>query len=154
VRFHYGHSDVFDRIFHLSRGGISKASPIINLSEHIFSGIQHVFSDGSINFFSQNFVVLNRWLPGYNTVLRRSSISHREYIQVGKGRSMGLNQISLAEARLATGSGEQTISRDLYRLGHGVDFFRMCSIYYTTIGPYFNALVCPHANFHFISMIF
>lgn len=38
VRFHYGHPDIFDRLFHITRGGISKASRIINLSEDIFSG--------------------------------------------------------------------------------------------------------------------
>jgi hypothetical protein len=38
VRFHYGHPDVFDRLFHLTRGGISKASKVINLSEDIFAG--------------------------------------------------------------------------------------------------------------------
>lgn len=35
---HYGHPDVFDRIFHITRGGISKASRIINISEDIYSG--------------------------------------------------------------------------------------------------------------------
>lgn len=38
VRFHYGHPDIFDRIFHVTRGGVSKASKTINLSEDIFSG--------------------------------------------------------------------------------------------------------------------
>ena len=38
VRFHYGHPDIFDRLFHLTRGGVSKASKIINLSEDIFAG--------------------------------------------------------------------------------------------------------------------
>jgi len=38
IRFHYGHPDVFDRIFHITRGGISKASRGINLSEDIFAG--------------------------------------------------------------------------------------------------------------------
>lgn len=38
MRFHYGHPDVFDRIFHITRGGISKASRGINLSEDIFAG--------------------------------------------------------------------------------------------------------------------
>ncbi|KAG2399383.1 Callose synthase [Vigna angularis] len=38
VRFHYGHPDVFDRIFHITRGGFSKASCGINLSEDIFAG--------------------------------------------------------------------------------------------------------------------
>lgn len=36
---HYGHPDVFDRIFHLSRGGVSKASRVINISEDIYAGI-------------------------------------------------------------------------------------------------------------------
>lgn len=36
---HYGHPDVFDRVFHITRGGISKASRVINISEDIYSGI-------------------------------------------------------------------------------------------------------------------
>lgn len=39
VRFHYGHPDVFDRVFHITRGGISKASKTINLSEDVFAGM-------------------------------------------------------------------------------------------------------------------
>ncbi|RDY12781.1 Callose synthase 7, partial [Mucuna pruriens] len=35
VAFHYGHSNIFDRIFHITRGGISKASKIINLKNAI-----------------------------------------------------------------------------------------------------------------------
>jgi len=38
VRMHYGHPDVFDRIFHITRGGISKASRVINISEDIYAG--------------------------------------------------------------------------------------------------------------------
>lgn len=36
---HYGHPDVFDRIFHITRGGISKASRVINISEDIYAGL-------------------------------------------------------------------------------------------------------------------
>ena len=46
VRFHYGHPDVFDRLFHLTRGGVSKASKVINLSEDIFAG--KVMSNSSV----------------------------------------------------------------------------------------------------------
>lgn len=92
VRFHYGHPDVFDRIFHLTRGGVSKASKVINLSEDIFTG--------------------------FNSILREGNVTHHEYIQVGKGRDVGLNQISMFEAKVANGNGEQTLSRDIYRLGH------------------------------------
>ncbi|KAL8031752.1 hypothetical protein ABFX02_13G047800 [Erythranthe guttata] len=115
VRFHYGHPDIFDRIFHLTRGGMSKASKTINLSEDIFSG--------------------------YNSTLRRGYVTHHEYIQVGKGRDVGMNQISLFEAKVANGNGEQTLSRDVYRLGRQFDFYRMLSFYFTTVGFYFSSMV-------------
>ncbi|KAL5053268.1 hypothetical protein RYX36_033950 [Vicia faba] len=115
VRFHYGHPDVFDRIFHLTRGGISKASCGINLSEDIFAG--------------------------FNSTLRRGNITHHEYIQIGKGRDVGLNQISLFEAKVACGNGEQVLSRDIYRLGHRFDFFRMLSFYFTTVGFYVSSML-------------
>ncbi|MBA0742686.1 hypothetical protein Gogos_015719 [Gossypium gossypioides] len=73
VRFHYGHPDVFDRLFHITRGGISKASKTINLSEDVFAG--------------------------FNSTLRRGCITYHEYLQVGKGRDVGLNQISKFEAK-------------------------------------------------------
>ena len=43
VRMHYGHPDVFDRVFHLTRGGFSKASKVINISEDIFAGLLLIF---------------------------------------------------------------------------------------------------------------
>ncbi|XP_004499983.1 callose synthase 7 [Cicer arietinum] len=115
VRFHYGHPDIFDRIFHITRGGISKASKVINLSEDIFAG--------------------------YNSTLRQGFITHHEYIQVGKGRDVGMNQISLFEAKVANGNGEQTLCRDVYRLGRRFDFFRMLSFYFTTVGFYFSSMI-------------
>ncbi|XP_027123003.2 callose synthase 10 [Coffea arabica] len=110
VRMHYGHPDVFDRIFHITRGGISKASRIINISEDIYAG--------------------------FNSTLRQGNITHHEYIQVGKGRDVGLNQIALFEGKVAGGNGEQVLSRDVYRLGQLLDFFRMLSFYFTTVGFY------------------
>ncbi|KAJ7539818.1 hypothetical protein O6H91_11G110100 [Diphasiastrum complanatum] len=115
VRFHYGHPDVFDRLFHITRGGVSKASKGINLNEDIFAG--------------------------FNSTLRRGNVTHHEYIQVGKGRDVGINKISLFEAKVANGNAEQTLSRDIYRLGHRFDFFRMMSCYFTTIGFYFNSML-------------
>ncbi|XP_038691552.1 putative callose synthase 8 isoform X2 [Tripterygium wilfordii] len=115
VRFHYGHPDVFDRLFHITRGGISKASKTINLSEDVFAG--------------------------FNSTLRRGCITYHEYLQVGKGRDVGLNQISKFEAKIANGNSEQTLSRDIYRLGRRFDFFRMLSCYFTTVGFYFSSLI-------------
>lgn len=78
---------------------------------------------------------------GFNSTLREGNVTHHEYIQVGKGRDVGLNQISQFEAKIANGNGEQTLSRDIYRLGHRFDFFRMLSCYFTTVGSYFSTLV-------------
>ncbi|KAK8617392.1 hypothetical protein V6N13_080308 [Hibiscus sabdariffa] len=115
IRMHYGHPDVFDRFWFLTRGGISKASRVINISEDIFAG--------------------------FNCTLRRGNVSHHEYIQVGKGRDVGLNQVSMFEAKVASGNGEQVLSRDVYRLGHRLDFFRMLSFFYTTVGFFFNTMM-------------
>ncbi|GMJ04044.1 glucan synthase-like 7, callose synthase 7, Arabidopsis thaliana glucan synthase-like 7 [Hibiscus trionum] len=115
VRFHYGHPDIFDRIFHITRGGISKASKTINLSEHIFAG--------------------------FNSTLRGGYVTHHEYIQVGKGCDVGMTQVSAFEAKVANGNGEQTLSRDIYRLGHQFDFYRMLSFYFSTVGFYFSIMV-------------
>ena len=62
-------------------------------------------------------------------------------MQVGKGRDVGLNQISKFEAKVANGNSEQTLSRDIHRLGRQFDFFRMLSCYFTTVGFYFSSLV-------------
>ncbi|XP_028759782.1 callose synthase 9 [Neltuma alba] len=124
VRMHYGHPDVFDRVFHITRGGISKASRIINISEDIFSG--------------------------FNSTLRQGNVTHHEYIQVGKGRDVGLNQIALFEGKVAGGNGEQVLSRDVYRLGQLFDFFRMMSFFYTTVGFYFCTMLTVLTVYFFL----
>ncbi|EEF43275.1 transferase, transferring glycosyl groups, putative [Ricinus communis] len=124
VRMHYGHPDVFDRFWFFPRGGISKASRVINISEDIFAG--------------------------FNCTLRGGNVTHHEYIQVGKGRDVGLNQVAMFEAKVASGNGEQVLSRDVYRLGHKLDFFRMLSFYYTTVGYYFNTMVLVLSVYAFL----
>lgn len=124
VRMHYGHPDVFDRFWILTRGGVSKASKLINLSEDIFAG--------------------------FNCTLRGGNVTHHEYIQVGKGRDVGLNQVAMFEAKVASGNGEQVLSRDIYRLGHRLDFFRMLSVFYTTVGFYFNTMMVVLSVYAFL----
>lgn len=124
VRMHYGHPDVFDRFWFLTRGGISKASRVINISEDIFAG--------------------------FNCTLRGGNVTHHEYIQVGKGRDVGFNQVSMFEAKVASGNGEQILSRDVYRLGHRLDFFRMLSFFYTTVGFYFNTMMVVMTVYAFL----
>ncbi|KAG0567784.1 hypothetical protein M758_7G116000 [Ceratodon purpureus] len=124
IRMHYGHPDVFNRLWFMSRGGISKASRTINISEDIFAG--------------------------FNCTQRGGTVTHHEYIQAGKGRDVGLNQIAMFEAKVASGNGEQVLSRDVYRLGHRLDFFRMLSFYYTTVGFFINNLIVVLTVFAFL----
>ncbi|KMZ57734.1 1,3-beta-glucan synthase [Zostera marina] len=61
VRMHYGHPDVFDRIFHITRGGISKASRVINISEDIYSGRDlKYFCELPIYFGMLQYKVINQ----------------------------------------------------------------------------------------------
>lgn len=82
---HYGHPDVFDRVFHITRGGISKASRVINISEDIYAG--H-FLLAFIDFWRLSFFNLYLYLfiysvvTGFNSTLRQGNITHHEYIQV------------------------------------------------------------------------
>ena len=112
IRLHYGHPDVFDKLFFITRGGVSKSSKGINLSEDIFAG--------------------------YNNVMRGGSVGFKEYLQVGKGRDVGMSQIYKFEAKLSQGAAEQSLSRDVYRMCHRLDFCRLLSFYYGGIGHYFS----------------
>eukprot|EP00611_Tribonema_gayanum_P022138 TRINITY_DN4392_c0_g1_i1.p1 TRINITY_DN4392_c0_g1~~TRINITY_DN4392_c0_g1_i1.p1 ORF type:complete len:2193 (+),score=1022.20 TRINITY_DN4392_c0_g1_i1:563-6580(+) len=110
IRMHYGHPDLFDKVFFMTRGGMSKASKGINLSEDIFAG--------------------------YNNAIRGGQVVFREYAQVGKGRDVGMQQIYKFEAKLAQGAAEQSLSRDTNRLGARLDFFRLWSFYFGGLGYY------------------
>ena len=124
VRLHYGHPDVFDKLYSMTRGGVSKASKGINLSEDIYAGFNHL--------------------------LRGSTIPYIEYVQVGKGRDVGMQQIYKFEAKLASGNAEQCLSRDVYRIGQRLDFTRLLSFYYSGPGFYFNNACTVFAMFVFL----
>ena len=110
IRQHYGHPDLFDKFFVMTEGGMSKASHGINLSEDVFAG--------------------------FNATIRGHSVSFKEYVQVGKGRDVGLQQTYKFEAKLSQGNAEQSLSRDMYRICDRLDFFRLMSFYYGGIGHY------------------
>jgi callose synthase len=101
------------QVFFMTRGGVSKASKGINLSEDIFAG--------------------------YNNVLRSGSVRFPEYMLCGKGRDVGMQQIFKFEAKLSQGAAEQSLSRDVNRLANRFDFFRLLSFYCGGLGFYMNA---------------
>ena len=110
IRQHYGHPDLFDKMFVMTEGGMSKASRGINLSEDVFAG--------------------------FNATIRGHKIDFREYVHVGKGRDVGLQQTYKFEAKLSQGNAEQSLSRDMCRICQRLDFFRLMSFYYGGIGHY------------------
>jgi callose synthase len=110
IRQHYGHPDLFDKMFVMTEGGMSKASKGINLSEDVFAG--------------------------FNATIRGHSVDYKEYLQVGKGRDVGLQQTYKFEAKLSQGNAEQSLSRDMNRLCDRLDFFRLMSFFYGGIGHY------------------
>lgn len=112
VRFHYGHPDLWNKLFIMTRGGVSKPTKSFHISEDVFAG--------------------------YNHTLRGASIKFLEYIQVGKGRDMGMDSVLGFERKVASGNGEQALSRDAYRLGTQFDFPRLLAWYHTGIGFFVN----------------
>ncbi|CAI5724003.1 unnamed protein product [Peronospora destructor] len=124
VRQHYGHPDIFDKLFAMSCGGTAKASKGINLSEDIFAG--------------------------FNSTLRGGRTSHEEFVQVGKGRDVGMQQLALFEAKLSSGAGEAVISRDAMRMASRLDFFRLHSWFYGNLGWYFTQSMTVVGVYFFI----
>ncbi|KAJ0402564.1 hypothetical protein ATCC90586_000420 [Pythium insidiosum] len=61
--------------------------------------------------------------------------------ECGKGRDVTLSQINAFEAKLSNGSAESSLTRDAHRMGSGMDFFRLNSMFYGHMGFYIcNAL--------------
>ena len=108
VRFHYGHPDVWDKVWAVSNGGVSKASRTLHVSEDIFGGI--------------------------NVVLRGGAVEYYEFIHCGKGRDITFGGVNGFEQKIAGGNAYQAVSRDLSRLGARADLPRVFSLFSTGVG--------------------
>lgn len=130
VRFHYGHPDLWNKIFVMTRGGVSKATRAFHISEDVFAGYNHVLRGGRVKF--------------------------KEYISVGKGRDMGFDSINSFESKVSGGNGEQVMSRDVYRLGTQLDFFRLLAFYHSGPGFFINSylvLLSVYANLWMLTLL-
>ena len=110
MRLHYGHPDLLDKVHFLTRGGVSKASKEINLSEDVFAG--------------------------YKTALAGGSVVFREYMQVGKGRMTNLMEINGFFSKLSAGTATSCASRDVQRLTSSLPTWRLWTYYYSAIAWY------------------
>ncbi|KAL1503389.1 hypothetical protein AB1Y20_011447 [Prymnesium parvum] len=113
VRFHYGHPDVWDKVWVMTNGGVSKASKTLHISEDIFGG--------------------------FNCLLRGGAIEYVEFITCGKGRDMTFIATNGFETKVAGGNAMQLLSRDVQRLAARLDIFRLSSFFCSGHGFYFNS---------------
>ena len=115
VRFHYGHPDVWDKVWAISSGGVAKASRTLHVSEDIFGG--------------------------FNVVLRGGTIDYTEFIHVGKGRDMSFIAVNGFETKISAGGAVTSVSRDMIRLNRSFDIFRLLSFYSSMAGFYVTTLM-------------
>ena len=112
MRLHYGHPDIFDKLWFTTRGGVSKASRGINLSEDIFAGYTAVIRGGGV------------------TMRVRPS---RQGATSGCNRSTIRGEADPKASRAVPRAGR--VSR-----GARLDFPRLLSYYFGGIGHYINWL--------------
>ena len=113
VRLHYGHPDMWDKVWASTAGGVSKASKTIHVSEDIFGGA--------------------------NAVMRGGSIIYTEAVHCGKARDITFAGINQFEQKISGGNALQCMSRDYSRMGANLDIFRLLSLYTTSIGFFLTA---------------
>ncbi|KAJ3175376.1 1,3-beta-D-glucan synthase [Irineochytrium annulatum] len=107
-RMHYGHPDFWNMPYILPRGGVSKAQRGLHLNEDIFAGML-VFMRGGVN-------------------------KHAEYMQVGKGKDLGVNSVMGYFSKLAMGMSEQVMSREQHRIGTALPFDRLMTFFFANPG--------------------
>lgn len=103
VRMHYGHPDFFDTFWIHSRGGPSKASPRINLSEDVFAGF-------------------NVWLRGEDT-------AHCDTLEWQKGRETVFTTASMFLTKISAGCVGMLRTRDMMDMNSGLDILSRLSLY-------------------------
>mmetsp|Transcript_10443 Transcript_10443/g.36687 ORF Transcript_10443/g.36687 Transcript_10443/m.36687 type:complete len:657 (-) Transcript_10443:69-2039(-) len=111
-RMHYGHPDIMNMQYMMQQGGVSKATKTLNLSEDIFAGMDFMLrGDG-----------------------RR--IRHCEYFYLTKGRDLGFNAVMGFFSKISSGTGEQILTRQMFRLGQILPLPESLSFFYAHAGYY------------------
>merc|ERR1719330_1545728 len=112
ARMHYGHPDIMNKQYMMQQGGVSKATKTLNLSEDIFAGMDFM-------------------LRGNGRKIR-----HCEYFYLAKGRDLGFNSVLGFFTKLAGGTGEQILTRQMFRLGQILHLPESLAFYYAHAGYY------------------
>mmetsp|Transcript_57963 Transcript_57963/g.180146 ORF Transcript_57963/g.180146 Transcript_57963/m.180146 type:complete len:1155 (+) Transcript_57963:268-3732(+) len=110
TRMHYGHPDFVDCFWARNRGGMSKSSPVVNLSEDIFAG--------------------------YNVRMREELLPHVDALEFEKGREATFNAASNFFAKISGGSVAVIRSRDNHLICERVGILHSLSFYFTSVAFY------------------
>merc|ERR1719210_2188108 len=113
ARMHYGHPDIMNKVHMMQQGGVSKATKTVNLSEDIFAGMDFTLRGAGRKIF------------------------HKEYFHLAKGRDLGFNTVLGFFSKLSSGTGEQMLTRQMFRLGQELHLPEALSFYYAHVGYYF-----------------
>lgn len=116
ARMHYGHPDIMNKLFMMQQGGVSKATKTVNLSEDIFAGMDFTLRGNG------------------------RTIKHSEYFHLAKGRDLGFNTVLGFFSKLSSGTGEQVLTRQAFRLGQVLHLPEALTFYYAHVGYYFTQL--------------
>mmetsp|Transcript_10441 Transcript_10441/g.36655 ORF Transcript_10441/g.36655 Transcript_10441/m.36655 type:complete len:1882 (-) Transcript_10441:161-5806(-) len=112
ARMHYGHPDIMNKQYMIQQGGVSKATKTLNLSEDIFAGMDFMLRGSGRN------------------------IKHCEYFYLTKGRDLGFNGVMGFCSKISSGTGEQLLTRQMFRLSQILPLPDALSFYYAHAGFY------------------
>lgn len=126
ARMHYGHPDFFDAFWASNRGSMSKASPVLNLSEDIFAG--------------------------FNVLMRGEQSTHVDCLEWEKGREVSFNSASLFFTKVASGNVGVMRSRDLKTLTGSMNIADSFSFYFASVGFYLYNVVTDISMSAYVSI--
>jgi len=115
MRMHYGHPDFLDGFWARNRGGMSKSSPVVNLSEDIFAG--------------------------YNVRMREEHSPHIDALEFEKGREATFNAASNFFSKISGGSVSVIRSRDNHLLCERIGVLHSLSFYFSSVAFYISNLI-------------
>ena len=126
VRMHYGHPDFVDLFWARSRGGMSKASPHINLSEDIFAGL--------------------------NVKNRDERSDYVDVLEMEKGREVSFNAASVFLNKISAGNVGVWRSKDLTEATSLLSTVDQLSFYFATVGYFVSLTIIDCTVYLFLFM--
>lgn len=124
MRMHYGHPDFLDGFWARNRGGMSKSSPVVNLSEDIFAG--------------------------YNVRMREEASPHIDALEFEKGREATFNAASNFFSKISGGSISVIRSRDNHLLCDRIGILHSLSFYFTSVSFYVSNLLVDYTIYLYV----